>query len=246
MHLDEEQLQRLMHDELARGPLQAARDHIAECAECRQRLIASQRDESEIFGLLRRVDHPIPVVSAEALAARGRGFGVTWVRWAAGILIFVGVAGVAYATPGSPLRAWLHSVAAWMGGTPRSPSVPGQLELPSPQTAGIAAAPGEHFTIVFESPDPGGLARVALIDGPEVTVRAPTGTASFTSSADRMLIASQGQGSTVEIGIPRAAPRVEIRIGAQRVFLKDGSRIETESRSDARGHYLLPLERSDP
>jgi hypothetical protein len=246
MHLDEEQLQRLMHGELARGPLRAARDHIAECGECRERLITSQRDEGEIFGLLRHLDHPIPAVDADAVAARAGRFGRTWIRWAAGILLFVGAAGVAYATPGSPLRDWVRSVAAWIAGTQQSPAVPTQSEAPSPRFAGVAADPGDQFAIVFESPDPGGLAQVSLIDGREVTVRAPAGTASFTSSANRLLIATPGQGTTVQIGIPRAAPRVEIRVARRRVFLKDGSRIETESRPDGRGQYLLPLSRSGP
>ncbi len=74
-----------------------------------------------------------------------------------------------------------------------------------------------------------------------MTVRAPIGAASFTSAADRLVITNSGSGATFEIEIPRKAPRVEIRVAGHRIFLKDGSRVLTESLAENGNRYLLPL-----
>jgi hypothetical protein len=101
--------------------------------------------------------------------------------------------------------------------------------------------PGKEFAITFESPEPGGLAQVSLTDGDEVTVRAPASAASFTSSADRLVITNRGRGATFQIEIPRSAPRVEIRVAGDRIFLKDGRRVSAAGASPAAGRFLIPL-----
>jgi hypothetical protein len=239
MHLDEEQLQRLLHGEPSAR--EDAGAHLAECNECRERLVAAQRDEGEIFALLRRVDHAVPAVDPETVAARARGMGAVWGRRAAGILLFLGVAGTAYALPGSPVRDWVRSVVAWIGDSDQPPPAPAQVQAPDQGAAGIAAIPGRQFVIAFESSEPGGQAQVSLTEGEEVTVRAPIGAASFTSAADRLVIANSGSGATFRIEIPRAAPRVEIRVAGSRIFLKDGSRIQSKGSVEAGGKLLIPL-----
>jgi hypothetical protein len=241
MHLDEEQLQRLLHGELSAGPRRDAHDHLAACSECRERLVMAQRDEGEIFTLLRQVDHALPMVHAEALAARARGTGLVWGRWAAGILLILGAAGAAYAVPGSPIREWVRSAAAWIAREDRVSPSPRQSETPTAPTAGIAALPGQNYVIVFQSLEPGGQARVSLTDGAEVTVRAPSGAARFTSAPDRLLIDNQGSGATFEIEIPRAAPRVEIRVAGKGIFLKQGERVAAPHSPSVEGRYVIRL-----
>jgi hypothetical protein len=241
MHLDEEQLQRLLHDELGARALRGAREHIAECSECRELFVEAQRDEGEIFALFRRVDHAVPAVEPETVAARARGVGAVWGRWAAGILLFLAVAGTAYALPGSPVRDWVRSVVAWIGDSDQPPPAPAEVRAPDQGIAGIAAIPGPQFVIAFESPEPGGQAQVLLTEGEEVTVRAPIGAASFTSAADRLVIANSGSGATFKIEIPRTAPRVEIRVAGNRIFLKDGSRVQSEGSVETGGKHLIPL-----
>ncbi len=241
MHLDEEQLQRLLHGELNAGDTRDARGHLAACDDCRERLVMAERDEGEIFGLLRQVDHPLPRVHAEALAARARNIGLVWGRWAAGILLVLGAAGAAYAVPGSPIRQWMRSAAAWIAREDRVSPAPRQASVPTASAAGIAAVPGRNYVIAFLSAEPGGQARVSLTDGAEVTVRAPSGAARFTSAADRLLIDNQGSGATFEIEIPRTAPRVEIRVAGKRIFLKQGERIAAPHSAEVRGEYLIGL-----
>ena len=238
MHLDDEQLQRLLHAQLPSRAARNARDHLAECTECRERFVTAQQDESRILGLLRQVDHPVPVLDPAAMVGRLHWNTPPWGRWAAGILLVLGMAGAAFALPGSPVPRWVESAVALVRGraVPQSPANPDPATLP----AGIAAVPGSRFTIVFESPEPGD-ARVTLSDGAKVIVRAPSGAAGFTSTASRVIVANTGTGARYEIEIPRRAPRVEIQVAGRRVFLKSGARVTAARSAGADGAYLIPL-----
>jgi hypothetical protein len=241
MHLDQEHIERLLHGELPAAARQGMREHLAGCDRCRERLDSARRDEAEIFALFRQVDHPPPTVSAEAVADRARSAGLVWGRWAAGILMVVGLAGAAYAAPGSPLRDWVRSAAAWIGVSEPSRREPMLTEPPAARVAGISAQPGPEFVIDFKAPEPGGEAHVSLTTGTEVTVRAPVGAASFTSAAARLVIDNSSSGATYEIEIPRTARRVEIRVAGKRLFLKEGLRVVSRSPIEARSRYSILL-----
>ena len=244
MHLDEEQVQRLLHGELPRATETSAREHLARCADCRQRVAEGKRDEDEVYALLRAVDVPPPAIDAEAVAARARAHDFGLKRWAAGILLALCIGGAAYAVPGSPLPALVGAVVEWMGGRPESPPTTTSPEAPPDASiAGIAVVPGEGLLIQFTSAQTEGVAHVSLTDGAEVVVRAPIGAATFSSDADRLVIDNAGSSATFEIQIPRAAPRVEVRVSGNRIFLKEGPRVTTGASglADALGPFHLPL-----
>ncbi|MGH7607066.1 MAG: anti-sigma factor family protein, partial [Gemmatimonadales bacterium] len=92
MHLDEEQLQRLLHGELVPSAEAAARHHFATCSLCRERTAQAEREETEVHAWLRHVDHPPPELTAETIAARARGDRLRWERVAAGIALAAGLA----------------------------------------------------------------------------------------------------------------------------------------------------------
>ena len=106
--------------------------------------------------------------------------------------------------------------------------------------AGVAFAPGQRFVIVFTSSETEGEAHVRLTDGLELVVRAPSGAATFSSDADRLVIDNRRGTATFEIQIPRTAPRVEILVDGMRRFVKDGDRI-TANEPGAPGLYVIPL-----
>lgn len=234
MHLDEEQVQRLLHHELPPAAETAARAHLAACSDCRGRAAEAERDEQEVHALLRALDHPVPRLDPESVAARARahGFVPPRVRWAAGILLALGLAGVAYAAPGSPLRRWAQAVAERLGGSSRRPPVAPTALIPD-SGAGIAVVAGPELVILFTAPQPAGQAQVSLTDGAEVVVRAPIGAATFTFDVGRLVIDNRGSSATFTIQIPHAAPLVEIRVAGQRVFLKEGPHVV--------GPYLFSL-----
>ncbi len=243
MHLDEEQLQRLLHGELGRPGDASAREHLAACADCRRRLALAEREEANVHALLRAVDDPAPSIDAGAVATRAREPDWGWARRAAGVILALGVAGAVYAAPGSPLPAWVKAVVGWVGGREGpSTSVPPSVDSPDPRVAGIAVAPGRELVILFTARQTVGLARISLTDGAEVVVRAPIGAATYTSDQARLVIDNAASSATFEIEIPHAAPLVEIRVDGQRVFLKAGPRVTTGGYVDAPpGPYLLPL-----
>jgi hypothetical protein len=204
----------------------------------------------DVEALLRTLDHPVPPVTAEALALRARTAAAArqrvrpLVRWAAAIALAAGATGVAYALPGSPMPRWVAALAARLD--PRSEARPPEAARPAAParaSAGIAVEPGRGLVIVFSPGTAGALGRVTLSDGAEVVVRSRAGAATFTSDAGRLAIAGTGAPDTFAIEIPRLARRVEIRMGGAQVFLKEGERIDTRAARLAKGAYEIPLTR---
>jgi hypothetical protein len=200
-------------------------------------------DDDRIDVLLRVLDHPVPDVTAEAIARRASRRGLP-LRWAAGVLLALGAAGAAFALPGSPLHRWVVGLAEDRSGGPGAPRTP----VPSQEdrgSAGIAVDPGQTLLVVFEGPRTGDV-RVTLDDREDLVVRALAGTASFTSENTRLVIGSRDSTGSFSIRIPRAAPRVEIRVRESRLFLKEHERVVSAVTPDSSGVYALRLGAQGP
>ena len=257
-HLDESAIECLIHGELSPAEEAAARAHEAQCPECSRRLADAVRTESEALSLLRRLDIPPTThVSAEMIAARAgsplpppaaRFRRSTWRRWAASILLAVGIAGAAYAIPGSPVRVWVEAVverirqdAGDARGGDAGTTVPGAAR-PGSSASGVSVEPGATLLIRFTSGSGGNLARVSLTGGSEVFVRAPAGAATYDSGPEILTIQPRARSVVFEIAIPRTAPRVEMTVEGTRILLKEGDRVITASPPDSEGAYTLPLD----
>lgn len=248
-HLEDEQIQRLLHGELSRPAASFVHEHVAACPHCRERVAQAEHEEQAVHVLLRHFDHPPPLIDAQAVAARAAargGGGVRWIRWAAAVLLTLGLASAAYAAPGSPVPAWVKTIVGWVARdsaqAPDSAAAAGEKAA-----AGIAVVPGRELVILFTSSQAEGQAQVSLTESAAVVVRAVTGTATFTSDADRLVIDNRaGPPAAFEIEIPRAARLVEIRVEGSRIFLKQGSRVTTAGSANPRGVFLLPLMASNP
>lgn len=197
-------------------------------------------DDRRIDELLRVLDHPAPAVTAEAIARRARG--PSRVRWAAAVLLTVGIAGAAFALPASPLRSWVAGVMKRWSGEDAKATAPARPQEPAREGAGIAVAPGNALVIQFDAAA-AGEARIVVADRADILVRAGAGRAAFTSEDSRLLIETQGLADTFAIEIPRDAPRVEVRAHGSRVFLKEGDRLTVGRPADADGVYRIPLRR---
>lgn len=244
MHFSEEQIQRWLHGELDPGSKDTLSRHLAACRQCAQQLAEAEREEHAIFELLKHVDHAAPVVDVETLVSRERGASAVWGRRVAGILIAAGLAGAAYAVPGSPVPGWLSHVSGWITG--RVPSPTEESPPPLPVTSGISVPVQEQFTIHFTADQAGGVTEVWLTDGPNIVVRVIGGTATFTTDVDRLTIENRESTADYEIEVPRDASWVEIYVGSRRLILKDGDRFVTEVPADAQGRYVLPLAPPSP
>jgi hypothetical protein len=242
MHLDEERIQRLVDGELPAPAEAEARRHLGECGECRAYLAAAAAEAEEVSALLGRLDGPAPPADVRRITERARGREQGWIRRAAGLFLALGLAGAVYAMPGSPLRPWVKAAATWVGARVRQePTPPEPPAAPPSQPAGIVVAPGRDLFIQFTSPQPEGGVRVSLTDDVEVVVQGPLGAATFTSDANRVVVDNRGSTAVFEIRIPDAAPRVEIRLGDRRIFLKEGGWVTTEDAAGGRGPFLLSL-----
>ena len=261
MHLDERQVQRVLHGELAGAEDEAARAHLATCASCKEQVAAAEREENEIHALLGTLDHEPPRIHARAfttahaahVAHAARSSRAAWRRRAAGLLVALGAAGTAYALPGSPLPAWVDAVVERLGSladsSARRPATsapaatepaPGPRQATTESRSGIAVDPGSSLLILFARAQGEGHVEIVLSDGSAVEVLAPPAAASFTSDVNLLRIDNAGTAARFRIEVPRAAPRVEIRVAGKRIFLKEGPRITAEPAA-TRGSYVLPL-----
>lgn len=242
MHLDDGLVARLVDGELGAEAV-AVQAHLAECVVCRARAEAAGREADWLDRRLRTLDHEPPAVTAAALARRAAAARAWWGwRWAAGVALAVGLAGVAWAAPGSPLPGIVRRVVAWMSG--EGPAAPAPVAAPDSEArageAGISVRPGVALVIEFGASPAGGTIHVVLTDDAEVVVRGPAGTATFTSEEERVIVQRRASTAEFEVRVPNAAPRVEIRAGATRLFLKAGDRV-TAATPPVAGRYVLIL-----
>lgn len=240
MHLDDAQVQRMLDAGLASGLEPELRAHLETCPECQSKLAEAEKQDAWLAERLSLLDHPTPPLSVHDLRVRARRQPSSWRRVAAGIVLALATAGVAYAVPGSPVPRWVERIARWV--VPAQPVPESPVVDRRASQAGIAVAPGDRFTIVFNE-EFHAAARVGFTDGAEIVVRAVDG-ATFTSESDRLLIKPERAGARFDIEIPRAAPNVEIRVGNQPVFAKESSRISTRAIPSADGSYQVVLDGS--
>lgn len=244
-HPNEEVLQRFRHGELVGNHVRDCDEHIALCVLCRERTANLERDEGQVLELLRSLDKPAaPVRFADVVARAQRRGRRVWYRIAASIVLAATALGTAYALPGSPLRQWLrYAVERITREAPAARPSATALARTSQGTPGIALTPGTRFVIRFDGASPNGEAIVSFTDDSTISVRATQGSATFTSEAERLLVEPRSSGSAlaIEIEIPRQAPRVEIQVAGERVFLKEGTRVTAAQTANARERYRIPL-----
>jgi anti-sigma factor RsiW len=246
-HLDEEMIQRLLHDEVPVTNELAARNHVDACAECRNRLTLARREEADLFSRLEVLDVPMPSVTLPEILARSANSTapvnrrVAW-RWAAGILFALGLSGVAYAAPGSPLRAVLAKLVSWIRPSPEPPAT-GEI-TPTAAAGGVMMDVGERVMIELRSVQPFDSLVVTLADASQIAVRSLGGAVTFNSDVDRLSISNASGAARIEVVIPRTAARVEIVAGGQRLYAKNGGTIISTATDTTGGrHLILPARR---
>ncbi|HET9251061.1 MAG TPA: zf-HC2 domain-containing protein [Candidatus Eisenbacteria bacterium] len=245
-HLDDGRIQALLDGEVPPGEAASARAHAAGCPECSRRLEDAGEEGRLVSALLARLDSPTPRVEVGDIVASAAGTPSRevrdrrpWSRWAAAVLLALGVGGVAYAIPGSPVRQWVDDLipkvfVRWA----RPGAGPSGTDNPSASLGGIAVKPGPTFLISFPRAS-GGVARISLGDGELVVVRAPAGAASYESAHNRLVVHAAAP-AIFEIEIPRSATRLEIRVAGARIFLKEGARSEPDLSGSSRTLRLGP------
>ena len=239
MHLDDERLQRLLSGELE--------PDVAASISGSSRLLRALPGPDDrgparggrgepAAGFL---DHPAPRLDPEDVMHASRGV-LGWGRRAALVFLGLGLAGVAYAAPGSPVPGWLRSIATPTRPAPAAPVPRSSADDRSgdPGVSGIAVSPGERLADHCCRRPPRALAYVSLGDSADIAF-------GWSRARRRSAPASIGwrwrrrSSAVFRIVVPRAAPRVEIRAGRSRLFLKRGARITAAVEPSPQGVYLL-------
>jgi hypothetical protein len=224
MHLDDERIERVAHDELDAIAGADARAHLATCDRCATRLADATREDDDVTALLQQLDHARPQVDADAIARRARATRGSGMRRAAGIVSALGAAGALYAAPGSPVREWLTAL--------RTDSEPATVTTPSsvPEPGGVIVSPDDAVLIVFSARPAPGHVLVNVVDGGAVEIRAPVASGvTFTSEPDRVRVDNRDSSATFEIRVPRTARRIEIRALQDRLFVLQDERVTVDA-----------------
>ena len=239
MHLDDDQIQRLIDGELAPAETRVARAHLAACESCRPRVDAAADDAQAVSALLTALDDPAPALRFEMVTARARARRGRWTRSAIGWVAAAVIATVAIAAPGSPVRSWMGNAVRWMSGTPRPPAV----STPESEAdgAGIAVDPGPSFVIEIRAPRAGGSLVVRWTGDSQVAVRSSRPGAAFTSSRERLTVAMERDSVELEIAVPTSAPRVEIRSRDRMLWLGQAGRAAAPAVQDPDGVYRIGI-----
>lgn len=243
MHLDDERVQRLLHDELGSAEAET-RLHLESCASCRELVDEAREEEDRTFTLLSRVDHPIAGLDPRVLLAQRRASSGHWGRRAAAIILGAAIAGAAYALPGSPLPATLDRLLGTGGASrdSRPATQPGRDSVPP---AGIAVPAEDGLVIRLLAEGEDAVAVIELTEDEEVVVRAVEGSATFTSDPGRLSVRSSGP-VRLEIRIPRAATSVGVFADTIPLFRKLAGGPVSPTPPDSTGAYTIPLRTLPP
>jgi len=221
MHFEAGTIQALMHGELPPAEQAEAVRHQTMCEPCRTAVERARREDTWVRGRLAVLDRTPPAVADVMPRVQRAPHRARWSR-AATLLVLLGGAGLAWAMPAvrDPVRAWL-------GGAARgAPAAVADLP-PAPQVAtsaasagsGVSVAPGARFTVSISVTGGAGTLFVRVVEAADVSVRASGSNVSLESQDDALLVRNPGGDGDYFVEIPRAAPRVEVRVNDTRLVL---------------------------
>jgi hypothetical protein len=251
VHLTDHDLEALMDGEMPEGAERSARVHLEECAGCSARYRRLAEDERATADLLRTLDHPTPKLEAGALIARARQQPLRASSpsrrslLAAGLGALVIAAVASAAVPTSPLRRYLdRALDRWREPEAAAPArlIVHQPQPPTPaQGSGVSFIPRREVEVVFRSDQEQGAIRITLTDGTMLRMRTLGEAVGYVISRDTLRVDNRKPASSYDVEVPRALPRVRIRVGERLVFEKDGAAVSSQATADSEGVYVIPF-----
>lgn len=200
---------------------------------------------AELGELFRSLDRPLPAVAVEDVVRRARRGPRAALRVAAVLAAVLGLAGIAYALPGSPVRPW---AARWIGRA-ESPSRPGDGVMPrdagpGAQGGGLLLDPAEPLLLRLRPGSTGHL-RIRVTRAGALALRMTAGVGRFTSEPASLHV-GLGAADTLELTVPADAGRVEVTHGGRVLFRKQGERVDAALPTLAEGIYGIDLGTAPP
>jgi len=216
MHPTEAALLAFVHGELDSRAAAILRTHLSECGACAATETALRREDAEVGGLLRALDHPVPHRSApRTAAARPR---LLHPALAASLaLLLAGVA--AAAVPGTALNRWIQSRLEAAPAAPRTattpttpPSEPGQaaggIEIPAPRA----------LVVAFDVPEPNGVLLISTAERADASLRAYGGDVAYEVTDGRIRVDNRRPARRYKLEVPASLGRLTVFIADRPVF----------------------------
>ncbi|HSJ13500.1 MAG TPA: hypothetical protein VK939_03740 [Longimicrobiales bacterium] len=199
------------------------------------------RDDAQLAELLRHLDHPLPPITAEDIAARAQPRERPWLRIAAGIALAIALGSVAYALPGSPLPRWVDTVGRMAGGTEATSAPAPSAPAPAPAPGGLSFDPNEPLAVVISAAQAGATLHVSLREADAIVLVTAPGVARFTSEPGMVRVAPLAAGA-LELHVPRTAVQLVVSVEGRQVFLLEHGAVAATVSADASGRYVFPLD----
>ena len=222
MHLGDDRIDQLLHDELPEGERREARAHLATCAACTRRESEMAREDREIAGALAVLDHPVERVDVGTIEHRARrGAQMRWRMAIAGAAMFAATA--AAAMPGSPVRRWLvTSLSSDDVVAPVATTPPSAVAAEAGDVRGVSIVVGDSADVVFDAWQGAGEIAIRVTEERELRVRARDGSAEFVVRPGGVRVRNDGSRARYEIDVPRAAASVRVIVAGRTVFARRG------------------------
>lgn len=220
--MTDEEIQRHLHGELPADDSARVAEHLAVCAECSAAVQEARHVDRDVASILARLDHTPPPLSAQQIV-NARQPAYPW-RYAAGIVLAIGAAGIVYAWPGSPLRDWLDRARTESRVAAPTSTAPAA----STETVGVAVLPAENFAIAFLARQPTGVIRVSFADEPDAVIRASDSGIQFTARRNEVIVDNTGSTGNYDVVLPRTLRAASIRVAGAQVY-STGQRTPADS-----------------
>ncbi len=247
MHLGEEVLQELA-DGAAGGDEPRIRRHLDGCATCAARLEAIVVEDGEVEALLRSLGHPVPLVSVEDLARRGRARRPRpRVALAAAVALLVLAGGAAAAMSSETVRGMVGR--AWQsvigrGGAAAAPAArPPAGDQTPPLGTGIAFAPGRTVEIEFLAAQDVGTLEITASPDSLVHVDPVGGTGRFSIGSAGVRIDNAGSSASYRIALPTDVLEARVRVAGRVVAEQRDGRIASVPGGRNGERLVVPLRR---
>jgi hypothetical protein len=217
MHLTDETIDHLVHDELSAAEHREARSHLSTCAVCRRREVEMTAEDREIAGALAVLDRPSAAVNADAIVRRARRGRGRWRLAVAGSALLAATA--AAAMPGSPVRRWLFEESDRPVAAPEVVA-PVIAEEQSAAERGVAMVPGDSADVVFDARQESGEIAIRIVAGRELRVRAIGGSAGFVVRPGGVRVRNDGSRASYELLVPAALGRMRVTVAGRELFAR--------------------------
>jgi len=199
-------------------------------------------EEARDAEMLRMADVAPPAVDIGTLIARAARTRPSWRRRqiAAGAGSKL-LAGAAAAMPGSPVRAYVARLFRQAPPVLAPAPVAPDRAPTAPAREGIAFIPGATVDVAWRAPERTGTIRITIVRASSVRLTHQGGTATYTLTANGVVIENRGSTASFNLALPEAVVRARVTVGGRTVFTKSGADVQTQGVRDSTGTFLVPL-----